>query len=70
MNNSDPKQNKKIYRGAAIAIAVMMFIYILVAIGDLIIKGYSDLPSFPFILGAILCGAMIGLYIQESRKLK
>lgn len=61
-------QNKlKAYRNAIIFLVVAMFMYFFFAIGDLVIKGYSNLPSYPMIIGIVAIGYLIGLYLKERK---
>ncbi len=55
------KNNAKSYRNAIIITVVSMVLYVLVAIGDTIVKGYSTLPSTPLLFGAIVIGVLIGM---------
>jgi hypothetical protein len=51
-----------------IALIVMMVVYFLFAVGDLAVKGYSDLTATPILLGAIVLGVTIAAYIKEKNK--
>lgn len=44
--------------------------YVLVAIGDVVFKGYSDLPSYPMIIGAVMWGALFGTYLKKRKEIK
>lgn len=62
------ENNLKSFKIIMIAVPIMMVMYFLFAIGDMAIKGSTDLTSTPIILGAIVLGGVIGLYIKEKKK--
>lgn len=62
------KENKlKAYKKYIIFLVIVMVMYLFFAIGDVVIKGYSDLPAYGFTIPAVAIGVLIGLYLKERK---